>query len=295
MTLIHPTAVIDAAATLGADVSVGPFCHVGPDVQLGDRCRLHPHVTITGPATIGPDNEFFSQCVVGAAPQDLKYQGEESQVVIGEHNIFREMVTIHRGTAVDQVSGGVTQIGNRNLFMVGVHLAHDCHVGHHTIIANYVQVAGHVRIEDYVNIGGLSAMHHFVTIGRYAFIGGMTRMTSDVPPYMKVSGYDAEVRGLNDRGMRRWKVDEDSIAAIKRAYRLLYARRGENGVGRTAAALEEIESGTLIEDPHVRYLVEHLRRQFRAGGFGRAREAQRTDSDADRQRFYSPQPAEKSP
>lgn len=294
MTLIHPSAVIDTTATLGADVSVGPFCYVGPGVHLGDRCRLHAHVTITGPAQIGADNEFFSQCVIGAAPQDLKYRGEESQVIIGDHNVFREMVTVHRGTAVDQASGGVTRIGHRNLFMVGVHLAHDCHIGSHTILANSVQVAGHVRIEDYVNIGGISAMHHFVTIGRYAFIGGMTRMTSDVPPYMKVSGYDAEVRGLNDRGLRRWQVEEDSIAALKRAYRLLYARRSERSVGRTAEALAEIESGPLFEDPHVRYLVEHLRRQLDAGGFGRAREASRTDSDADRQRFYSPQPAEKS-
>jgi UDP-N-acetylglucosamine acyltransferase len=294
MDLIHPTAVIDASASVGADVAIGPFAYVGPGVTIGDRCKLHAHVTITGPATIGSDNEFFPQCVIGSAPQDLKYRGEESQLIIGNHNIFREMVTIHRGTAVDQVSGGVTRIGERNLFMVGVHLAHDCHVEDHVILANYVQVAGHVRIENCVNIGGHSAMHHFVTIGQYAYVGGMTRMTSDVPPYMKVSGYDADVRGVNDRGMRRWQIAEESIDAVKRAFRLLYGRRSETGVGRTAEALAELEAGGLGEDPHVRYLLDHLRRQIDAGIFGRARESQRTDSDADRQRFYSPQAAEKS-
>lgn len=293
MSFIHPTAVVDASASLGNDVHIDAFSYVGPGVQLGDRCRLHPHVTITGPAKIGPDNEFFSQCVVGAAPQDLKYRGEESHVVIGEHNAFREMVTVHRGTAVDQVSGGVTRIGDRNLFMVGVHLAHDCHIGNHVILANSVQVAGHVRIEDCVNIGGISAMHHFVTIGRHAFIGGMTRMNSDVPPYMKVSGYKPEVRGINDRGMRRWQIPDESIAALKKAYRLLYARRSSQ-VGRTSEALAELETSPLSQDEHVKYLIQHVRAQLDAGGFGRAREMHRSDSDADRERFYSAQSAEKS-
>jgi UDP-N-acetylglucosamine acyltransferase len=286
MTDIHPTAVVDPKARLGSGVRIGPLCYVGPEVELGDGCILHPQVTLLGPATFGIKNEFYSHCTLGAAPQDLKYKGGPTSLVVGDHNIFRESVTLHRGTEVDRRSEGRTRLGNNNLLMVGVHVAHDSDVGNHVIIANQVQIAGHVRIEDCVTVGGSSAMHHFVTVGRNAFIGGMTRITHDVPPYMKVQGYDQEIRGANVEGMRRWHIPDESIAAVKTAWRLLYARRGEHSPGRTLQALREIENDGLVEDEHVRYLVDFLRRKLDVGIYGRVREYDRTDTPEDRAAFY---------
>lgn len=286
MSQIHPMSVIDPSARLGRDVRIGPFCHVGPEIELGDGCVLHTHVTLLGPATIGRGNVFFPNCTIGADPQDLKYKGGRTRLVIGDDNRFRENVTVHRGTEVDRHSDGITRIGNHNLLMVGVHVAHDCDIGNHCILANHVLLAGHVRLEDCVNVGGSSAMHHFVTVGRYAYVGGMTRVTHDVPPYMKVEGHDQLVRAPNTTGMTRWKIDADSVAAMKQAFRLLYARRGERSPGRTADALAQIESNGLMNDPHVRYLVEFLKRKMAIGIFGRQREHFRTDGDCDRDAFY---------
>ncbi|MCC6358409.1 MAG: acyl-ACP--UDP-N-acetylglucosamine O-acyltransferase [Phycisphaerales bacterium] len=286
MSSIHPMAVIDPTAEIGRDVTIGPFCHVGAGVRLGDGCLLHTNVTLLGPATIGPRNTFFPCTTIGTAPQDLKYKGGPTSVAIGSDNIFRENVTIHRGTEVDRVSGGVTRIGDHNLLMVGVHIAHDCDIGSNCIIANQVQLAGHVKIEDCVNVGGASAMHHFVTIGRNAFVGGMTRVTHDVPPYVKVQGYDQEVRGLNLAGVQRWQLPEASISALKTAVRLLFVRRGDNAPGRTVEGIREIEANGLIADEHVRTLVEFLKRKLEIGIYGRVREHFRQDSDADRESFY---------
>jgi UDP-N-acetylglucosamine acyltransferase len=286
MSKIHPTAVVDPKAELGRDVRIGPFCYVGPGVALGDGCVLLPHATVLGPATIGVNNQVYPYCTIGAAPQDLKYKGGPTSLVVGNNNVFRESVTVHRGTEIDRRSEGRTRVGSDSLLMVGVHVAHDAELGNHVIIANSVQIAGHVRLEDCVTVGGASAMHHFVTVGRNAFVGGMTRVTHDVPPYMKVQGYDQEVRGANIEGMRRWHVPEESIAAVKTAARLLYARRGENSPGRTTEALREIESDGLLHDEHVRYLVEFLRRKLEIGIFGRVREHGRTDKPKDRAAFY---------
>lgn len=286
MTRIHPTAFVDPQAELGQTVEVGPFSYIGPGVQVGDGCVLAPRVTLLGPATFGPRNVFYSGCVLGAAPQDLKYKGGPTRLEVGADNVFREHVTVHRGTELDRQSGGVTRIGNHNLLMVGVHVAHDADLGNHIIIANAVQLAGHVRLEDYVVVGGASAMHHFVTVGRNAYVAGMTRITHDVPPYMKVLGYDQAVRGVNTEGLRRWRVPEESIAKIKEAARLLYARRGERSPLRTSEALGLIEANGLIDDEHVRYLVAFLRRKIEVGIFGRAREHHRQDTDADRAAYY---------
>jgi UDP-N-acetylglucosamine acyltransferase len=286
MSEIHPTAVVDARARLGREVRVGPLCYVGPEVELGDGCVLHPHVTLLGPATFGINNVIHPQCTLGAAPQDLKYKGGPTALVVGDNNVFRENVTVHRGTEVDRRSEGRTRVGDNNLLMVGVHVAHDADLANHIILANQVQVAGHVRIEDCVTVGGASAMHHFVTVGRNAFVAGMTRITHDVPPYMKVQGYDQEVRGANVEGMRRWHIDEESITAMKAATRLLYARRGERSPGRMVQALREIENDGLLENEHVRYLVNFLQRKLDIGIFGRVREHYRTDRPEDRAAFY---------
>lgn len=286
MSEIHPLAYVDPAAELGPDCRVGPFCYVGPEVVLGARCVLHPHATVMGPSKFGENNTFFPHCTIGADPQDLKYKGGPTRLIAGDRNTFRENVTVHRGTEVDRQSGGATHIGSNNLFMIGTHVAHDVEVGDHVILANNVLVAGHVRIESYVNVGGACAMHHFVTIGRYAFLGGMTRVTHDVAPYMKVVGYDQEVRGINRPGMLRWKLADESIEGVKRVWRMIFARRGNGGPVSTGATLEELQRDPLCQDEHVRYLVEFLRRKRSVGVYGRVREALRTDADADRAHFY---------
>jgi UDP-N-acetylglucosamine acyltransferase len=286
MTQIHPTAIVDPQAVLGNHVKIGPYCVVGPGVVLGDACELVAHVTLLGPAEFGMCNTFYPYCVLGAAPQDLKYKGGPTRLLVGSHNVFREHVTAHRGTEVDRRSQGVTRIGDHNLFMIGVHVAHDSDLGSHLLIANQVQIAGHVRIEDRVVVGGVAAMHHFVTVGRDAFVAGMTRVAHDVPPYMKVMGYIQAVRGVNTEGMRRWEVPAESIRAVKAAARLLYARRRSQSPLRTAAALTEIENNGLMDDEHVAYLVAFVRRMLAVGVFGRMREHERSDVPADRQWFY---------
>lgn len=286
MSQIHPMSVIDSTARIGRDVTVGPFCHVGPHVELGDGCVLQSNVTLLGPATVGRGNIFYPNCTIGADPQDLKFKGGTTRVIIGDDNRFRENVTVHRGTEVDRHSDGTTRIGSHNLFMVGVHVAHDCDIANHCILANHVLLAGHVKLEDCVNVGGSTAMHHFVTVGRYAYVGGMTRVTHDAPPYMKIEGYDQRVRAPNSKGMQRWHIDDASVQAVKQAFRLLYARRGEHSPGRTVDAMREIEGNGLIGDPHVRYLVDFLKLKMSIGIFGRQREHFRSDSDADRAGFY---------
>jgi UDP-N-acetylglucosamine acyltransferase len=287
MTDIHRLACVHPEARLGRNVQVGPFSYVGPDVVLGDDCVLHAHVTLEGPAILGARNVFFPHATLGSAPQDLKYKGGPTRLIVGDDNVFRESVTVHRGTEVDQFSAGVTRIGNQNLFMVGVHIAHDAEIGNHVVMANLVQIAGHCRVEDCANIAGATGFHHFVTAGKYAFIAGMSRVSHDAPPYMKTQGYEQQVRGVNVQGLRRWKFSDESVTKLKRAARLLYARRGEHSPGRTAEALGEIEGDGLIQDPHVAYLVAFVRRKLEVGVYGRVREHHRTDTAADRAGFYA--------
>lgn len=287
MSQIHPSAVVDPKAELGRDVVIGPYCHVGPGVSVGDRCELIANVTLLGPASFGSGNRFFPFCVLGAAPQDLKFKGGPTRLEVGDNNVFREYFTAHRGTEVDRVSRGITRIGNHNLFMIGSHVAHDVDVCDHVIIANAVQIAGHVRIENCVNIGGVVGVHHFVTIGRNAFIGGMSRVTKDVPPFVKVQGYKQLVRGLNIEGIRRWNFPEPSIAKLKKATRMLFNRKLDTGVTSVSDALLKIESDGLLTDEHVRHLADFVRQQLALGVFGRLREHLRSDTDQDREAFYA--------
>ncbi|UCG33451.1 MAG: acyl-ACP--UDP-N-acetylglucosamine O-acyltransferase [Phycisphaerales bacterium] len=282
MTDIHPHACVESGAELGRNVRVGPFCVVGPHVQLGDGCVLHNNVTVTGRTRIGPNNEFFPGAVVGTSPQDLKYKGTETELHVGSGNIFREFVTVHTGT---EVASRITRIGSNNRFLAGVHLAHDCMVGDQCVIANYVQLAGHVHVEDYCHIGGLAAFHHFVTIGRYSYVGGMARVTVDVPPYMIMQGYPARVRGVNVNGMNRWGLNSDSVAALKDAYRRLFARKGEDDFANLTGRIERLEAAGDL-DEHARYLCEFLRRSTHEGVYGRYRESLRADTAADRAGYY---------
>jgi UDP-N-acetylglucosamine acyltransferase len=223
MTKIHDTAIVDPTARIGEDVVIGPYCVIGPDVVIGDRTVLHNHVVIESLTTIGVDNEIFPFSVIGADPQDKKFRGERATCRIGDRNKIREHVTIHRGTGN---GGGVTRLGNDNLVMVAAHIAHDCIIGNEICIANQVMLAGHVHVEDGANIGGGAGLHHFATVGACAFIGGLARITKDVPPFMIVEGNPAEVRAINSIAMTRRGYAPHHIEAIKDAFKRLYRDNG---------------------------------------------------------------------
>jgi UDP-N-acetylglucosamine acyltransferase len=249
MTNVHPAAIIHARASLGEDVEVGPYTTIGPDVVVGDRTRIGSHVCIQGPTTIGGDCQVYFSAAVGFPPQDLKYRGEEAKLVVGDSNVIREFTTLNRGTA----ASGTTLIGDNNLLMAYVHVAHDCVIGNGNIIANGVQLAGHVVIEDYVCIGGLVPVHQFVRIGSYAFIGGGCRVAQDVPPYFKAAGDPLRLYGLNSVGLRRRNFDAESTAILKKAYRLL-CRSDLN----TAQALQ-LMATDLPQTEEIRHLVDFAR------------------------------------
>jgi len=213
--VIHALALVDPAAKLGRGVEIGPFCVVGPDVELGDHCRLINSVTIVGHTTIGQGCEFFPGAVIGMPPQDLKFMGEVTYIEIGNHNVFREHCTVHPGT---ENGGSITRIGNNNVFLAGVHIAHDCTVGDRCVFANSVQLAGHVRVESNVTFGGGTGVHHFVTVGKHAFVGGMSRITMDVPPFMiavAARGPRSEVRMINGVGLQRAGFSESEILNLR--------------------------------------------------------------------------------
>lgn len=283
---IHSTAVVDPRAELGRDVTIGPYCVVGGGVELGDGCRLHHQVTIDGRTTVGPGCEFFPGAVIGMRPQDLKYRGEPTRLEIGAGNVFREWVTVHPGTAG---GGSVTRIGQGNYFLVGVHVAHDCRIGNHCIVANQVQLAGHVKVEDYVTFGGQSGVHHFVTIGRHAMIGGLTRVTADIPPFMifVAARTFGRVRFVNGVGLKRRGFTEEQIAALKGAWLRLYSRRARlSGRAILHTAQEMLAEDGL--DPNVRYLCEFIVRSAAHGRHGRYLESLRSD------RIDAPRPDQKS-
>jgi len=217
--MIHPTAIVSSRATLGARASIGPYCCIGDNVTIGDDCRLDSHVVIEGPTNIGNSNRFFPFCVIGVQPQDLKFHDEETFLTIGSHNQFREYVNVHRGT---KGGGAHTRIGDHNFVMVAAHIAHDCIVGSHIIMANAATLAGHVTIEDHATIGAYSGIHQFCRVGRYGYVGGYSVITKDVLPYSKtVSDRKTQAYGLNAIGLERKGFTEEQIRNIKSAFRLL--------------------------------------------------------------------------
>ena len=223
MTNIHPTAIVDPAAEIGEGVSIGPYSVVGPDVNISDGCELLSHVVLDGRTEFGPNCRIYPFTSIGHQPQDMKYQGEPSKLNIGANNIFREHVTVNPGT---EGGGMLTSIGNNCLFMVGAHVAHDCQVGNHVIMANNATLAGHVIVEDFAIIGGLSAIHQFCRIGRHAMVGGMSGVESDVIPYGSVMGDRARLSGLNIVGLKRRGFSRADITALRKAYRLMFAEEG---------------------------------------------------------------------
>jgi UDP-N-acetylglucosamine acyltransferase len=217
--MIHPSAVVHPHARLGEGVRIGPFCCIGEHVSIGDRCVLDSHIVMEGPTSIGSDNRFFPFCVIGVPPQDLKYSNEETFLTIGSHNTFREYVNIHRGT---KGGGGHTRIGDHNFLMVAAHVAHDCLLGNHIIMANAATLAGHVIIEDHATIGAYSGVHQFCRVGAYGYVGGYTVITKDVLPYSKtVSDRNTQAYGANTVGLERKGFTREQIGNIRSAFRLL--------------------------------------------------------------------------
>jgi UDP-N-acetylglucosamine acyltransferase len=223
MTDVHATAIVDPKAELASDVVVGPFCVVGPHVRLGDGVRLEAHVVVTGRTTIGPDCRIFSFACLGHRPQDLKYKGEETELIIGRNNQIREHVTMHPGTVG---GGGVTRVGDGGLYMAAIHVAHDCQIGNGVVMANNATLGGHVEIQDQALLGGVCAVHQFVRIGRQAMIGGLAGVENDVIPYGLVLGNRAYMNGLNIVGMKRRGASREEINSVRAAYRLLFASEG---------------------------------------------------------------------
>jgi UDP-N-acetylglucosamine acyltransferase len=249
---IHPTAIVDPGAMLGTGVTIGPYCVVGKDVWLGDNCWLQNHVTVCGPSTIGRGNRFYAYGSIGQQTQDLKYEGEPTYLEIGNDNCFREFVTVHRGTA----PGSFTRIGSRGNFLSYSHIAHDCVVGDDVIFSNNGTLAGHVIVEDRAVIGGLSAVHQFCRIGRFAITGGCSKIVQDVPPYMIADGNPAQVRGINKIGLDRHGFSAESMRAIKDAYRVIY-RSELNGT----QAIERLAG--LEPIPELKHLVDFIKESRR--------------------------------
>jgi UDP-N-acetylglucosamine acyltransferase len=247
---IDGTAQVARGADLGEGTSVGPYAVIGDGVRLGAGCEVGAHAALSGPFTAGRACRFYPFASIGTDPQDLKYRKEPTDLVIGEENTFREFVTINRGTVG---GGGVTRIGNRNFFMAYSHVAHDCQVGDGTIFGNAATLAGHVRVEDFANVGAFSGVHQFCRVGKHAFIGGYSVITQDALPFVKSVGNRAEAYGINTIGLERRGFTEPEIAALKRAYRILF----QSGLN-TSQALEKIET-EIRGSAEVSYLVEFIR------------------------------------
>ena len=258
---IHPTAIVQKGAALADDVEVGPYSVIGERVTVGKSCRIGAHCVLDGETTIGEGNRFFTGAVIGSIPQDLKYKGERSTLVIGNHNLFREYVTINLGT---EGGGGETRIGNHILVMAYSHVAHDCQIGDHAILANGATLGGHVVIEDRAILGGLAAVHQFVRVGRLAIIGGCSKLVQDVVPFATADGYPARIYGLNKIGLDRADVDKKTQQELERAFRILFRSRlsAQN-------ALEKIEK-ELLQGEAIVHLVQFIRSSKR--GFCRGLE-----------------------
>ena len=220
--MIHPTAIINNKSKISNDVEIGPYCIIGPNVELGSKTKLHSHVSIIGNTKIGANNEIFPFVSIGTDPQDLKYKGEKNSIIIGNNNKFREYVNINPGT---EQGGTVTKLGNNNLLMVYCHVAHDCNLGDNVVLANNVQVGGHVIIQDNAIVGGSCAIHQFSRIGKLAMVGGMTGVLSDVIPFGLSLGNRNNLVGLNLIGLRRAKISNDDIKILQKSYDVIFSNQ----------------------------------------------------------------------
>jgi UDP-N-acetylglucosamine acyltransferase len=245
---IHPTAIVDPRAEVGAGSIVGPYCVVGSNVALGPNCWLQHHVTLQGPMRAGAGNKFYAYCSIGQQTQDLKYAGEPTYLEIGDENTFREFVTVNRST----LSSGKTRIGSRGNFLAYSHIGHDCVVGNEVVFSNNGTLAGHVQVDDNAVMGGLTAVHQFCRVGRFAITGGCSKIVQDVPPFMIADGNPAEIRGVNLVGLERKKFRADRVKLIKEAFRLIYRSKYN-----TAQALEAVRKD-LAQSEEVREILEFI-------------------------------------
>ncbi len=260
--VISDKALVDPRAEIDDEVEIGPFCMIGPDVTIGRGTRLLNHVTLTGCVTLGQENVLYPGVVVGAEPQDLSYRGSNTRVVIGDHNVFRENVTVNRAT---EKENGLTTVGSNCFLMACSHVAHDCHVGDNVVIANGTLLAGHVRIHHHATLSGNIGIHHYTTIGSYSFVSGLSRVLHDVPPYMLAEGSPARPRCVNVVALKRNEFSRDYIQALIEAHRLIY--RAKVGLDHAREILRS--DGKLI--PPVNHLLNFLQEQ-QEGRHGRARE-----------------------
>lgn len=253
--MIHPTALVSSSAELHEEVQVGPYSIIGPDVHIGRGTEIGAHAVIKGPTTIGEDNRIFQFATIGEDPQDKKYDGEPTRLEIGDRNTFREYCSVHRGTAQET---GVTTIGNDNLLMAYIHIAHDCVLADNIIMSNNATLAGHVIVDDYVIFSGFSGVHQFCRVGAHSFLGGFTAVTKDVPPYVIVSGQPTAVRGINSEGLKRRGFNADQLKNLKDAYRILF----RSGL-RLAEATEQLTELS-PDKPEVQVLVDFLQKSERS-------------------------------
>ena len=245
--MIHASAIIDPSAKIASNVHIGPYSVIGADVEIGEGTWIGSHVVIKGPTTIGSHNKIHSFASLGEDPQDLKYQGEKTYLIIGNRNTIREFCTLNRGTVQDK---STTQIGSDNLFMSYVHIAHDCVVGNHTVFANNASLAGHVKVEDHAILGGFSGVFQFCRVGAHSFIATNSVVIKDVPPFVKVSGHYAKPFGLNTVGLQRRGFAEAALAELRRAYKIIY----RNGL----TVVDAIQELRKMQSPEIGHLIEFI-------------------------------------
>ena len=250
---VHPTAIVDPGATIGAGTIVGPYCVIHADVVLGANCWLQHHVTLAGPMRAGAQNKFYAYCSIGQQTQDLKYAGEPTYLEIGDGNTFREFVTVNRSTTSD----GKTRVGSRGNFLAYSHIGHDCVVGNEVVFSNNGTLAGHVQVGDNAVMGGLTAVHQFCRIGRFAITGGCSKIVQDIPPFMIADGNPAEIRGVNLVGLERKNYPPESVKLIKEAFRIIYRSKYNTG-----QALEAVRK-ELPQSDDIREIVEFIEKTER--------------------------------
>lgn len=251
---IHPTSLVEEGAKINENVVIGPFCIIGADVEIGKGTILHSHVVVKGHTTIGEDNQIFQFSSIGEVNQDLKYAGEPTKTIIGNRNRIRESVTIHRGTVQ---GGGITRIGDDNLFMINAHIAHDCQIKNRCILANNATLAGHVQLDDFVIVGGMSAIHQFVIVGAHVMLGGGSMVSQDVPPYVMAQGNHAQPFGINFEGLKRRGFEKSTLHSIRHVYKLIY-RSGKT----IEEVLPEIERAAQTETA-ISFFIDFFKRSTR--------------------------------
>jgi UDP-N-acetylglucosamine acyltransferase len=248
--MIHPTAIIDSQADIDSNVQIGPYSIIGANVHIGSGTVIGPHVVIQPHVEIGPDCHIFQYASIGAVPQALKFQGEETYVKIGRGTVIREFVTVNRGTGF---GGEITEVGEENFLMAYVHIAHDCKTGRNVILANNATLAGHIVIEDFVTVGGLVAIHQFVRIGNYAYIGGKSAVVKDIPPYIIAAGDRAKLHGLNSVGLKRHGFSQETLSSLKKAYRIIFR------IGLTLNEAIERVKAEVEQVPEVNNLIQFIK------------------------------------